>query len=78
MSLLQTEGYDSGDCPSTHPVHLVSMFYEVTWRTDYFKDQWYGSEHPFVFSQGDPTGYGFHGDFVSPLTVGQGFWIKTN
>ena len=41
------------------------MFYEVTWSVDVFKDQWYGPNHPFVFSQGDPTGYGFHGDFVS-------------
>jgi hypothetical protein len=26
---------------------------------------WYGANHPFVFSNGDPTGYSFHGDFVS-------------
>ena len=58
------EAYDSGNCPSSHPVHLMSMFFEVTWRTDFFKDDWYGSDHPFVFAQGDPTGYGFHGDFV--------------
>ena len=55
--------YDSGPCPSSHPVHLLTLFYEVTYRTDQF--EWYGNEQPFVFSNGDQTGYAFHGDFVS-------------
>lgn len=56
---------DSGPCPSTHPVHLISLFYEVIYNTQNFANDWYGDSQPFVFAMGDPTGYGFHGDFVS-------------
>nr|OQO29178.1 hypothetical protein B0A51_09380 [Rachicladosporium sp. CCFEE 5018] len=61
--------YDNGDCPATHPRRLVSIFYEVIYSIDSFKDDWYGSDHPFVFAQGDRTGYGFHGDFVNGWDV---------
>ncbi|CAD0023807.1 unnamed protein product [Aureobasidium pullulans] len=61
--------YDSGKCPDTHPVHLISIFYEVNYNTGDFDDEWYGSGQPFVFAQGDPTGYGFHGDFVNGWDV---------
>lgn len=57
--------FDGGRCPDTHPVHLMTLFFEVTYRTDMFADMWYGNEQPFVLSNGDPTGYSFHGDFVS-------------
>lgn len=57
--------YKWGDCPASHPVHLPALFFEVTYQTNLFKDDWYGNEQPFVFSNGDPTGYGFHGDFVN-------------
>jgi hypothetical protein len=56
--------YDSGTCPEGFPVRLVSIFYEVVWHTEMFADMWYGDKQPFVFSSGDPTGYGQHGDFV--------------
>ena len=56
--------HDNGYCPDSHPVQLVSIFYEVIFNVDDFKNRWYGSGHPFVLSNGDPTGYGFHGDFV--------------
>ncbi|PPQ99226.1 hypothetical protein CVT24_009245 [Panaeolus cyanescens] len=56
---------DNGDCPSTHPVTFMKMSYEITWdiqklenRWDYTKDEW-----PFVFSNGDPTGYSSHAFF---------------
>jgi hypothetical protein len=58
------EAYNSGTCPDSHPVKIVSIFIEVIWHTEFFADMWYGDSHPFVFSNGDPTGYGFHGDFV--------------
>ena len=52
----------NGGCPSTHPVVLPLLFYEVLyWTIDI--DQSAGGE--FTFSQGDPTGYGFHGDFLN-------------
>ncbi|KAI9813477.1 MAG: hypothetical protein M1827_004153 [Pycnora praestabilis] len=60
---------DSGSCPPSHPKHLISIFYEVIWNVDAFKDEWYGSGQPFVWSTGDPTGYGYHGDFVNGWDV---------
>lgn len=57
--------YDSGSCPESHPIHLISLFYEVIYSIGNFADRWHGSGHPFVFAQGDRTGYGFHGDFVN-------------
>jgi hypothetical protein len=42
-------------------VHLLTLFYEVTYRTDQF--EWYSKEQPFVLSNGDPTGYSYHGYF---------------
>ncbi len=56
--------YNSGLCPPDFPVHLVSIFYEIIWDTGKFADQWYGDSQPFVWSMGDPTGYGSHGDFA--------------
>ncbi|KAL9021073.1 MAG: hypothetical protein Q9185_001741 [Variospora sp. 1 TL-2023] len=54
-------GLDNGRCPSTHPVPLMHLFYEVLYGVnDIQKD---GGK--FVFSQGDTTGYGFHGDFLN-------------
>ncbi|KAF7507574.1 hypothetical protein GJ744_010365 [Endocarpon pusillum] len=58
-----------GSCPPSHPVHFVSLFYEVLFSTDLFDDMWYGDKQPFVWSMGDPTGYGLHGDFFSGWDV---------
>ncbi|KFY45936.1 hypothetical protein V495_02736 [Pseudogymnoascus sp. VKM F-4514 (FW-929)] len=56
-----------GPCPSTHPVKLPQLFYEVVWDTTPYNDRslWPddGSQ-PFIWSYGDPTGYGTHGDYV--------------
>ncbi|TKX19229.1 hypothetical protein C1H76_8607 [Elsinoe australis] len=62
--------YDNGPCPASHPVHLISIFYEVIFSTAGF-DWWTPDNNwqPFVFSQGDPTGYGFHGDFLNGWDV---------
>ncbi|KAK6858208.1 hypothetical protein PG995_005907 [Apiospora arundinis] len=58
----------NGPCPSTHPVKLPQLMFEVIWDTTPFNDKslWPadGSSQPFVFSQGDSTGYGQHGDYV--------------
>jgi hypothetical protein len=56
---------DSGHCPESHPHRFISLFYEVLFNVNEFKDMWWGDRQPFVFSNGDPTGYGFHGDFVN-------------
>ncbi|EJD55235.1 hypothetical protein AURDEDRAFT_78216 [Auricularia subglabra TFB-10046 SS5] len=63
-------GVDTGTCPSTHPIRLISIFYEIVYATDEWADLWWngGSDdigQPFVLSMGDPTGYGFHGDFIN-------------
>ncbi|KAL8771573.1 MAG: hypothetical protein Q9209_003016 [Squamulea sp. 1 TL-2023] len=52
---------DNGGCPATHPVPLVHLFYEVLYGVNNIKLD--GGK--FVFSHGDPTGYGFHGDFMN-------------
>ncbi|GAA6061607.1 hypothetical protein JCM10212_000915 [Sporobolomyces blumeae] len=61
-------GGESGPCPSTHPVRLVTLFYEIMWSVDpwnKYRDQAMNSTQPFVLAMGDSTGYGYHGDFFS-------------
>jgi len=58
---------NNGPCPSTHPVKIPQLFYEVVWDTTKFNDKslWpTDGSQPFVWSYGDPTGYGTHGDYV--------------
>ncbi|PQE15139.1 carbohydrate-binding module family 1 protein [Rutstroemia sp. NJR-2017a BVV2] len=57
----------NGPCPATHPVKLPQLFFEVVWDTSKFNDKslWpTDGSQPFVWSYGDPTGYGTHGDYV--------------
>ncbi|GAQ08895.1 hypothetical protein ALT_6216 [Aspergillus lentulus] len=49
-----------GTCPEGFETRLVSLFYESIWDTYAFKDK----EGYFVIANGDPTGYGYHGDFM--------------
>ncbi|KAL1961909.1 hypothetical protein VTN77DRAFT_942 [Rasamsonia byssochlamydoides] len=49
-----------GDCPEGFETRLVSLFYETIWNTYAFKDD----DGEFVISNGDPTGFGYHGDFI--------------
>ncbi|KAL2424314.1 hypothetical protein ABEF95_008525 [Exophiala dermatitidis] len=49
-----------GICPEGYPVKLPILFYETIYQTDLFA----GIDGRFVFSNGDPTGYGYHGDFM--------------
>jgi hypothetical protein len=55
------------NCPTTHPVKIPEVFYETYWNTQPFNDKalWpENGDQPFVWSFGDPTGYGNHGDYV--------------
>jgi hypothetical protein len=50
-------GINSGKCPPSHPKHFISIFYEVIFDVNKWKDQWYDNKQPFVLSTGDPTGF---------------------
>ncbi|KIV86256.1 hypothetical protein PV11_01876 [Exophiala sideris] len=53
---------DNGICPPSHPVLLPHLFFEIY----YFPNSMDTSDGgQFVFSNGDTTGYGFHGDFLN-------------
>ncbi|PQE11362.1 WSC domain protein [Rutstroemia sp. NJR-2017a BVV2] len=56
----------NGNCPEGW-IHTPHIFYEVYWDTLKFKDLWTPGQgkQPFVLSNGDPTGYGLHGDFLA-------------
>lgn len=57
-------GVDGGECPKSHPVRLVSLFYEFIYRVQDFPHN--GAAGPtWVFANGDTTGYGMHGDFLN-------------
>ncbi|KAL9051356.1 MAG: hypothetical protein Q9162_006058 [Coniocarpon cinnabarinum] len=47
--------------------HLPQLTYEVYYKADMFNNDWKpgGDKQPFVLANGDPTGYSFHGDFIS-------------
>ncbi|KXT05146.1 hypothetical protein AC579_6359 [Pseudocercospora musae] len=51
---------DNGICPPTHPIQLPHIFLETLYSVANVPKENGGF---FVFSQGDTTGYGFHGDF---------------
>lgn len=55
------------DCPEGY-THVPQLFYEVYWDTQKFQGRWEeGKEkdQPFVFSNGDVTGYSSHADFLA-------------
>ena len=52
---------NGGDCPAGYPIRTASIFFETIWNTAAFK----GEDGQFVVSMGDPTGYGYHGDFMA-------------
>ncbi|KAI0754011.1 hypothetical protein C8Q80DRAFT_1093669 [Daedaleopsis nitida] len=60
------QNYNSGDCPASHPVHLVSLFYEMFVSVD--QHQYWGPGS-WVLANGDTTGYGHHGDFQNGWDV---------
>ena len=66
--------YNGGDCPSTHPVRLPGVFFEAFYSVDQFPHG--QGTQPFVLANGDPTGYGFHGDFVSSSQSHRNFLSK--
>ncbi|EJT74004.1 hypothetical protein GGTG_07854 [Gaeumannomyces tritici R3-111a-1] len=55
----------TGTCPESHPKRLISLFYETIWDTYAFK----GRDGQFVISNGDVSGFGYHGDFMTGWDV---------
>ncbi|KAM0321384.1 hypothetical protein ACHAQA_010148 [Verticillium albo-atrum] len=43
---------DNGVCPESHPKRFITLFYEVTFQIDDFKERWYNDTPPFVYSNG--------------------------
>lgn len=50
----------TGTCPDGFDTRLISLFFETIWNTAAF----IGIDGEFVIANGDPTGYGYHGDFI--------------
>ncbi|CAG8899855.1 unnamed protein product [Penicillium egyptiacum] len=55
-----------GTCPEGFETRLVSLFYETIWDTYAFKDV----DGYFALANGDPTGFGYHGDFMQAWDSG--------
>ena len=55
-----------GRCPEG-TIRVPRMFYEVYWDTQKFSKRWTAGQgsSPWVLSNGDPTGYSLHGDFIN-------------
>ncbi|XDG05584.1 hypothetical protein ABKA04_005199 [Annulohypoxylon sp. FPYF3050] len=64
----QTGSFESvGACPTSHPVRLPQLMYEVMWDTRPFNDPELWPEdgsQPFSWSTNDETGYSQHGDYL--------------
>lgn len=59
-----TFGYNG--CPASHPVRLPQVFFETVWDTGVFPESEWPEDgsQPFVWAQGDATGYGHHADYL--------------
>lgn len=54
------DGVMTGNCPPGYDRRLVTLFYETIMATDKYR----GVSGKFVLANGDPTGYGYHGDVI--------------
>ncbi|GAB7347896.1 hypothetical protein MBLNU459_g5419t1 [Dothideomycetes sp. NU459] len=54
---------DNGICPPGYPYLFPHLFMETNYAVLQVSNYTDGGR--YVFSQGDPTGYGFHGDFMN-------------
>ncbi|KAK3316540.1 hypothetical protein B0H66DRAFT_499974 [Apodospora peruviana] len=63
------KGFEQGDpCPASHPVKIPQVVLETRWDTRLLNNvqDWPRGkgQQPFVWSFGDSTGYGHHGDYI--------------
>lgn len=57
---------DTGDCPATHPIKFMTLFYEFIYSTGSLQAVSNGtSSSGFVLANGDALGNSFHADFVN-------------
>lgn len=54
-----------GQCPQGYSARLPSIYFETIWDTKLYK----GIKGRFLLSNGDETGYGYHGDFQNGWDV---------
>ena len=59
-------GVNTGTCPDGYPKRLPTLFYETIYQTNLYA----GVDGEFVLANGDPTGYGYHGDFMCAWDAG--------
>lgn len=52
--------YNTGVCPQSHPVAVLSVFFEFFYNTGAIQNF-----NRWVWAMGDVTGYGLHGDFLN-------------
>jgi len=57
------EAPDGGNCPATHPVRIPGIFFELLFSVSSFPHG--KGVQPFLWSNGDATGNGLHGDFLN-------------
>lgn len=55
---------DNGDCPKTHPIKFMTLFYEFIYSTKNLHKSKSGKSG-FVLANGDAVGHSFHADFVA-------------
>lgn len=59
-------GVGVDNCPSTHrAARFPTIFIEFWYDISSFNGQYSSSSSPWVLSNGDPTGYGMHADFLN-------------
>jgi hypothetical protein len=61
---------DSGYCPASHPNVMPHIFIEFWFDVSIFNGLYSASDIPWVLSNGDATGYGFHADFINGWETG--------
>ncbi|XWW94145.1 hypothetical protein V2A60_002087 [Cordyceps javanica] len=61
MSFPAIGDYNSGVCPESHPVAVVSVFNEFFYNTRQVQAKDF---RRWVYANGDTTGYGLHGDYL--------------
>jgi hypothetical protein len=71
MAYPGTGGVGIENCPATHrAARLPTTFIEFWYDISSFDEQYNANSSPWVLSNGDPTGFGFHADFMNGWETG--------